>query len=148
MECLSCKSLSGEKRVSPGPIIYEGKYWVVEHAYPVKLLGWLVIVLKRHLEAVHNLTGEELVELGEIIKKITGLLHWKFNTEKEYVVCLAVAPGFNHIHFHIVPRTKDFPKELRGNKAFSLLSEEGKGSIEKEKIIELCEELKAKLSNR
>jgi hypothetical protein len=51
MECLTCKSNSGEQRISPGPTIYEGEYWFVEHAYPVKRLGWLVIVLKRHEEA-------------------------------------------------------------------------------------------------
>lgn len=146
MKCLSCKSLSGEKRISPGPTIYEGKYWVVEHAYPVKLLGWLVIVLKRHLEAVHNLTIEEMVELGQIINKTTKLLHSKLKTEKEYVACFAESEGFSHVHFHIVPRTKDFPKNIRGSKSFSLLSYTEIGSIQKDKIIELCEYLKAELS--
>ena len=47
MECLTCKSNSGEQRISPGPTIYEGQYWLVEHAYPVKRVGWIVIVLKR-----------------------------------------------------------------------------------------------------
>jgi hypothetical protein len=48
MECHSCRSISGEKRISPGPFIYEGAYWLVDPAYPTSHLGWLVIVLKRH----------------------------------------------------------------------------------------------------
>lgn len=46
--CFTCLSNSGEKRISPGATIYEGQYWLVEHAYPVRRTGWIVIVLKRH----------------------------------------------------------------------------------------------------
>jgi hypothetical protein len=35
MECWTCKSNTGEKRISPSPTIFEGEYWLVEHAYPV-----------------------------------------------------------------------------------------------------------------
>ena len=65
MECWTCKSNLGEKRISPGPTIYEGKYWLVEHAYPIKMIGWLVIVLKRHAEALHELTAH-FVSCSEI----------------------------------------------------------------------------------
>jgi hypothetical protein len=34
MECLICLSLSGERRISPGPFIHEGAYWVVDRAIP------------------------------------------------------------------------------------------------------------------
>ena len=47
-DCYTCRSISGEQRISPGPIIYEGRCWLIEHAYPTQLKGWLVIVLKRH----------------------------------------------------------------------------------------------------
>jgi hypothetical protein len=30
MECYTCKSISGEKRISPGPTLYDGKFWLVE----------------------------------------------------------------------------------------------------------------------
>ncbi|MGO8946882.1 MAG: hypothetical protein ACLQUY_04295 [Ktedonobacterales bacterium] len=48
------------------PSSYEGTHWVVDHAYPTSHLGWLVIVLKRHVEALHELRKEEFVELAEI----------------------------------------------------------------------------------
>jgi|SRR5215216_4255221 len=71
MECWTCKSNTGEKRISPGPTIFEGKYWLVEHAYPVKAIGWLIIVLKRHAEVLHELTAEEFTELAQIQVKLT-----------------------------------------------------------------------------
>ena len=74
MECWTCKSNTGEKRISPGPTIFEGEYWLVEHAYPVKTIGWLVIVLKRHAEALHELTPEEFAELAQIQARLTHLV--------------------------------------------------------------------------
>src|SRR5690348_12644608 len=68
MECWTCKSNTGEKRISPGPTIFEGNYWLVEDTYPIKILGWLVIVLKRHAEALHELTAEEFIELEPVCK--------------------------------------------------------------------------------
>ena len=34
---------------------------------------------------------------------------------------LAEAPGFGHVHFHVVPRGADLPEQYRGAKAFGLL---------------------------
>jgi diadenosine tetraphosphate (Ap4A) HIT family hydrolase len=63
-DCWTCRSLSGEKRISPGPTLCEGQYWVVDHAYPARQVGWLVIVLKRHAEALHELGDAEFEELA------------------------------------------------------------------------------------
>jgi hypothetical protein len=46
MDCYACLNVAGKMKISPGEVIYDGKYWIVDHAYPTKLLGWLVIVLK------------------------------------------------------------------------------------------------------
>ena len=87
MEYWTCKSKTGEKRISPGPTIFEGKYWLVEHAYPVKVIGWIVIVLKRDAEALHELTAEEFAELAQIQARLIPLLHTELHSEKEYVSC-------------------------------------------------------------
>lgn len=87
MECRTCKSNTGEQRISPGPTIHEGEYWLVEHAYPVHRIGWLVIVLKRHVEALHELSHEEFLELAQIQARVIPLLHAELHSEKEYVSC-------------------------------------------------------------
>jgi hypothetical protein len=84
---LDLQSNTGEKSISPGPTIFEGKYWLVEHAYPVKTIGWIVIVLKRHAEALHDLTTKEFARWAQIQSKLIPLLHEELHCEKEYVSC-------------------------------------------------------------
>jgi len=52
MQCLFCLSISGAKRISPGLRIYEGIYWLVDHAYPTSMLCSPVI-----LSEAKNLSG-------------------------------------------------------------------------------------------
>jgi diadenosine tetraphosphate (Ap4A) HIT family hydrolase len=144
MECFTCKSNSGKKRISPGPTIYEGDYWLVEHAYPSKLKGWLVIATKRHVEELHNLTKKEFVEFAEICEKTVKILYKELNCEKEYSMCFAELEHFNHIHFHIVPKPHDLPKELMGSKIFAMLKVEEKDAIPRKVIIDFCNSLKNK----
>ena len=40
---------------------------------------------------------------------------------KTYVIQLAEAEGFSHVHFHVVPRMADQPDELRGPRIFAML---------------------------
>lgn len=110
MDCWTCRSNSGEKRISPGPTIFEGKYWFVEHAYPVKIVGWIVIVLKRHAEALHELTGEEFGELGQIQARLIPALHKELHCEKEYISCYAEMGHFRHIMSTSLPGQPIFPR--------------------------------------
>jgi len=146
MECYTCKSNSGEKRISPGPSIYAGKYWLVEHAYPSTLKGWLVIAAKRHVEALHELTKEEFSELAEIFEKTAKLLHKVLNCQKEYSMCLGEVEHFNHIHFHVIAKPYDLPKELWGTNIVAVLKVEEKDAIPREEIKKFCEELKSKFN--
>jgi diadenosine tetraphosphate (Ap4A) HIT family hydrolase len=146
MECWTCRSNSGEKRISPGPTIFEGKYWLVEHAYPVKILGWLVIVLKRHAEALHELTAEEFAELAQIQAKVIPLLYEELHSEKEYISCYAEMEHFRHIHVHVFARPPDWPEELKGGRSFALLKVTPEEAIPPNEIITFCELLKNKLN--
>jgi diadenosine tetraphosphate (Ap4A) HIT family hydrolase len=141
MECLICKSNSGEKRISPGPTIYDGKYWLVEHAYPTKIKGWLVIVLKRHSEALHDLSVEEFQELAIIESKIVHLQLIVMNCEKEYISCYAEKGQFNHIHFHVFAKPRELSQEFIGVNSFILINPIEEEAIPKEEIIRICIEL-------
>ena len=148
MECYSCKSNSGEKRISPGPVIYEGKYWLVEHTYPTKLKGWVVIVLKRHAEALHDLTNDEFLEFGKICIITAKLINEMTGCVKEYCLSYSEVEHFNHIHFHIIPRADDLSKDLQGSKIFSLLKVTEDDSIIKQEIIELCFDMKNRFNEK
>jgi diadenosine tetraphosphate (Ap4A) HIT family hydrolase len=142
-ECYSCRSISGEKRITPGPTIYEGQHWVVEHAYPAGMLGWLVILLKRHVEALHDLTAEEFAEFGALLERTTRTLHEYFGCKKEYVACYAEAEHFNHVHIHVVARAEEWPAELKGPRSFKLLDESQTPPIPPAEIDAFCRAMRA-----
>jgi diadenosine tetraphosphate (Ap4A) HIT family hydrolase len=145
VECYSCRSLSGEKRISPGPIIYTGNHWVVEHAYPCAMLGWLVIVLKRHAEALHELSSAEFSELVQITEQLVQALRRSLHCEKEYVVCFSEAAHFNHIHFHVVGKMADLPGDLKGTAIFRMLQVSEQDAVPPEMVARFCERISALL---
>lgn len=146
MECWSCKSNTGEKRISPGPTIFEGKYWLVEHAYPIKMIGWIVIVLKRHAEALHELNAEEFIELADIQSRLARFLYEELNCEKEYVVCYAEMEHFHHIHFHVFAKPASLPEELKGGRSFALLKVTPEEAVPSNEIVSFCELLRDKFA--
>lgn len=142
MACLSCKSLTGEQRISPGPTIYKGRFWVIEHAYPCDMKGWLVLVLKRHAEALHQLSLEEFLELAELQAKTAKLLFAELNCEKEYSVQFAEGENFHHVHFHLVAKPANLPDEMKGPRIFKMLK--GGNPVPTAEIKAFCEDLRRK----
>ena len=142
-ECWSCRSNSGERRISPGQTIHLGEFWQVEHAYPTRLPGWLVIVLRRHAEALHELKPEEFAEFATVLEHTCRLLHEVLHCEKEYVACYAEMDHFRHVHFHVVPRAKDLPREFAGTKSFALLQVSESDALPREQIEALSVRLSA-----
>ncbi len=140
-ECLSCLGLAGTPRISPGPPIYIGKFWQVEHAYPCKMVGWLVIALRRHAISLHELTSDEFLELGSVLELTVRALHDALNPAKEYAACYAEAKGFEHIHFHVVPRAHDIPEELLGAGSFELLRVSRSEAAEPTAVKAFCESI-------
>ncbi|MEP6776332.1 MAG: HIT family protein [Chloroflexota bacterium] len=143
-DCYSCQSLAGERQISPGPTIYVGEHWVVEHVYPCQMAGWLVIVLKRHKAALHELTTEEFVELGTLLEQTSKALRENTGCKKEYVVCFAEAEHFEHVHFHVISRIGDIADEFKGPHVFRLLQapEQGQQAATAERIAQFCEQLR------
>jgi diadenosine tetraphosphate (Ap4A) HIT family hydrolase len=143
MDCYSCPSVAGVKRISPGATIHDGAYWMVEHAYPTIHPGWLVIVLKRHAEALHELTAAELAELGALQARTARALAAVLHSQKEYIACFSEGEHFHHVHVHVVARPADLPPEQRGPRAFSLLAVTPEQALPPERVRALCDTLGA-----
>ncbi len=101
-------------------------------------------MLKRHAEALHELSQEEFIELAELQYKLTRLLFDELDCEKEYSICLAEAEHFHHIHFHSVPKPKDLPEEFKAIRIFAMLKIEEKDAVPSDEIRALCENLRTK----
>jgi diadenosine tetraphosphate (Ap4A) HIT family hydrolase len=139
--CPVCQSLSGEKRISPGRMLHVGRYWVVEHAYPTAVTGWLVIVLKRHAEALHDLSDGELEELAALQKRCALALHEVFGCAKEYAICLAENEEFKHLHYHVVARAPGVPQALQGTTIFQALKVSESQALPPAALQAFCQQL-------
>lgn len=148
MQCYTCLNISNERPIFSESRIWEGKFWLVEHVYPVKILGWFVVILKKHAEVFHEIGEEEWLELAKVQSKLTKLLNEELSPEKEYIFSFVDKPHFHHIHFHIVAIPKELPKKFRGVNIFSLLNIDEIESVSKEEIIKLCNKIKPKLDTR
>ena len=117
-ECISCQAISGAKRMNEVPRVMVTTNWVVEHIFPTSIRGWMVMMPKRHVTAVHQLTRAEMAEFGELLHAVCEGFHELYGAEKEYFMQFSEAPGFTHLDVHVVPRLKDWPSELTGENLF------------------------------
>ena len=67
------------------------------------------------------LTVDEAAELGPLLRNLTAALRTAVGCEKTYVALFAEAEGFQHVHFHVIPRMGDLNPDLRGRRIFGLL---------------------------
>jgi diadenosine tetraphosphate (Ap4A) HIT family hydrolase len=146
--CRSCEANAGIKRISPADTIHAGEHWLLEHAYPTSLLGWLVVVLRRHCENLHEITRAEWSELADIQYAAIASMHEILDLEREYVACFAEMEGFKHIHFHLIPKHKGCGPESVGAKAFHHLKVEPSEAIGVERVIDFCERAKRIVAER
>jgi diadenosine tetraphosphate (Ap4A) HIT family hydrolase len=119
-ECLTCTN-NARPDLPPRERVHVGQRWRVAHAFGTALPGWLVVLPRRHVTALDELTPEEAAELGPLLSGLTAALREVLGCGKTYVALFAEAEGFEHIHFHVVPRQPDLAADLRGPRVFGLL---------------------------
>ncbi|WP_198042294.1 HIT family protein [Kitasatospora azatica] len=100
------------------------EYWRVAHSFNSALLGWLVLIPRRHVTTIAELTDEEAASLGGWQVRLSRALTEVTGCAKTYLAQFSEAPGFGHLHFHLVPRPPEFAEHLRGPGVFSLLAGE------------------------
>ena len=105
----------------PRERVHDGPRWRVAHAFGTSLPGWLVVLPRRHVTALDELTAEEAADLGPLLRALTAALRQAVGCTKTYVALFAEAEGFGHVHFHVVPRQPELDPGLRGPRVFSLL---------------------------
>jgi diadenosine tetraphosphate (Ap4A) HIT family hydrolase len=98
-----------------------GPGWRVAHAFGTSLPGWLVVVPRRHVIALDELTAGEAADLGPLLRALTAAMRAVLGCGKTYVALFAEAQGFEHVHFHVVPRSPDMDPALRGPRVFGHL---------------------------
>jgi diadenosine tetraphosphate (Ap4A) HIT family hydrolase len=137
-KCITCELLV-RRDVGNAPIwdnILRTKYWDVVHCNNTSLLGWIVVVVRRHIEGIDELTSSEAQELGTLLRRISIALKEIFNCKKTYVMQFAEGEGHNHVHFHVVPRMANLSEDLRSVKIFKLLGVSDKDRVSEDRMNE------------
>lgn len=121
--CYTCE-LVARRDAGQAPLwdaILRAQHWDVVHSYNTSLRGWLVLVARRHMAAIAEMTEAEAVELGSLIRRVSLALQEVTGCLKTYVIQFAEHPDHPHVHFHIVPRLADQPEARRSTNIFSYL---------------------------
>jgi diadenosine tetraphosphate (Ap4A) HIT family hydrolase len=95
--------------------------WDLVHCDDSAIEGWMVLVVRRHITSVADLTDAEAAELGPLLKRVSLGLQEVVGCPKTYVVQFAEHPLHPHVHVHVIPRPSDLREEHRGPGVFSQL---------------------------
>jgi diadenosine tetraphosphate (Ap4A) HIT family hydrolase len=139
--CYSCRqnALAPEGLVSRERI-FDGGLWRVAHAIDVPVSGWLVVVCRRHVTSMGELTAEEAASLGPLLRAASRALERAFAVRKAYMAFFAEAKDFEHLHIHVLPRLRELPEERRGPRIF--LSIQDLESIDTTEMNRVADELR------
>ncbi len=121
--CKTCE-LVARRAAGLAPLwdsIYQTPYWDVAHCMDTALPGWLVLVARRHIAAVDELTEAEAAELGPLIRRTSAALREVTGCVKTYVIQFAESPDHPHVHFHVIPRMADQPEDRKSVNIFKYL---------------------------
>ena len=120
--CYSCKQEGRFDRLPVRERIAADHYWRVAHVLDTAMPGWLVLVPRRHVTAIADLTDAEAAGLGLWQVRLSRALRNVTGCIKTYSIQFAEAQGFQHVHFHLVPRPADLSPQYRGPRIFELLN--------------------------
>lgn len=131
--CKSCELIS-RRNQGAAPLwdcIYRTSLWDVAHCYETSLPGWLVLITRRHIESIDELSNSEAVELGQLLRETSSALKAVTGCLKTYVLQFAESPDHPHVHFHVIPRMAELHEDYRSTQIFKYL-----GVPEKERVSE------------
>jgi diadenosine tetraphosphate (Ap4A) HIT family hydrolase len=105
----------------------------------------MVLVLRRHITSLAEMTDREAAELGPLILGVSRALHQVTSCAKTYVVQFAEAADHPHVHVHVIPRASDLPEELRGPSIFKLLGVPTQEWVPEDRMNDIAKSLKVAL---
>jgi diadenosine tetraphosphate (Ap4A) HIT family hydrolase len=94
-----------------GPVVRESRHWLLVVNRNQNLLGRCILSLRRHAEAVSELSAEEWADLQDEIRASTELLAAAFGPDHFNFAFLQNQD--RHVHLHVIPRYEG-PREFGG----------------------------------
>lgn len=145
-ECYSCGVSALDNGALPSrERVYDDGLWRVAHAFNSALPGWMVVIARRHIASLADLTEGEAAALGPLLRALSRALEEMFGAEKAYVMFFAEAEGFAHLHIHVVPRLPDQPSDRRGAGIFGYLARPEVEWLSNDEMDRIADELRPRL---
>jgi histidine triad (HIT) family protein len=115
-DCFICSKHRGETQVT-GEVIFEDGLVYASHSMIPRgqtktYLGYLLIEPKRHVEGLQNLNKQESEAIGVLITRLSKAL--TVSEKAEHVYLFVLGHHTPHLHYHLVPRYANTPKEYWG----------------------------------
>ncbi|MGW3607967.1 HIT family protein [Micromonospora sp. NPDC005161] len=145
MDCYTCHNTQQFGTLPARELVAADEHWRIAHAFETALPGWLVLVPRRHVDSIADLTDAEAASLGTWQVRLSRALRIVTGCAKTYVVQFAEKEGFAHVHFHVVPRMPDLPDDRRGPRIFAYLGASEEQRVNEQQQDELATELRAQL---
>lgn len=121
--CMACDNNARVADLPPRELVAVNEHWRVAHSFDSALAGWLVVMPRRHVTALHELTAEEVAPLGPLLHRLSAALVEVIGCQKAYLMFFAEKEGFSHLHIHVVPRMAGFGPDERGPGVFRFLQQ-------------------------
>lgn len=104
--CEACALIDGSAPL-PGGVIHERDGWLVEHCIGPLGLGTLIVKPRRHVTGVADLTDDEAVTLGPLLRDASAVARQLVDAEQVYNCLWSHAGGEPvHIHYVVQPMTR------------------------------------------
>ncbi|MGC5305827.1 HIT family protein [Micromonospora zamorensis] len=145
MDCFTCHNNERLGSLPPRELVAADDHWRVAHAFDSALPGWLILVPRRHVTSIADLTDAEAASLGTWQVRLSRALHVVTGCSRTYVVQFAEKEGFAHVHFHVVPRMPDLPADRRGPRVFAYLGAPEEQHVDEQRRDDLAAALSAEL---
>ena len=146
--CLTCDLVHRRDRgeAPPWDNIVRTAHWDIVHSYNTSLPGWLVLVARRHVAAIDELTDEEAAELGVLLRRVSAALRQVTGCVKTYAVQFAEQAEHPHVHFHVIPRMAAQPADRRGPRVFAYLGVPAEEQVSEERMNAIAVEVRRLLA--
>jgi diadenosine tetraphosphate (Ap4A) HIT family hydrolase len=147
--CMTCQLLDARNK-GDRPLwdnIHRTMHWDVVHCNSTSLLGWIVLVVRRHIASIAEMTEAEAVELGRLQRWVSMALQQTLGCAKTYVVQFAEHPQHPHVHFHVIPIMADMPVSERSVHVFKQLGVPENERVPEDQMNALAADVRAFLSH-
>jgi diadenosine tetraphosphate (Ap4A) HIT family hydrolase len=107
VDCMACQLSDGTLEL-PGGLIHRTRFWLVEHCIGPLGLGTMIVKPERHVTSVADLSEDEAVELGPLLRHASSVARTLVHASQVYNCLWSHTGGAPvHIHYVVQPVTEE-----------------------------------------